>query len=147
MKLLATPDFGATGFIMLCLGAVWLVVMALTLLGMWRGVQLLRSDGRERKQRGMVYLLASVVIPPSCWLGPSQLFRLVHGTYPVGGDARDKIHVGMTREEVISVLGAPHQTSQQEKREDWYYWCDACDLFWIGVEFRADGRVHGTYGN
>jgi outer membrane protein assembly factor BamE (lipoprotein component of BamABCDE complex) len=55
-----------------------------------------------------------------------------------------QLRYDMTRQEVIDVLGEPHQLVTGDPEGDWYYWCDyptlLSDPLYIG--FDPDGRVN-----
>jgi SmpA / OmlA family len=147
MILFATPDFGAGACIWGLLGIVWLLVLLLVLVGFEYGAKLLGSGSRSVRRLGILLLLLCLATPLLCYFGPRQVVRLTHGNYPLDGFRNRKITQGMSRDEVLEVLGTPHERGNQADEEKWYYWLDSfgIGLFW--VYFDADGRVTGAYGN
>jgi outer membrane protein assembly factor BamE (lipoprotein component of BamABCDE complex) len=124
------------------------MVVAITVLGIIRGLGLLSDESSARRRRGLLYLVASVLLPLCCWIGPSQVVRLEYGNYPIGEDSqKDRIREGMTMDEVTSMLGTPHERHSEAGKELWFYWMDAYSIFWFAVDFGPDGRVTKTYGN
>jgi outer membrane protein assembly factor BamE (lipoprotein component of BamABCDE complex) len=75
------------------------------------------------------------------------VFRLTHGSYPLGKFPGNKIEKGMTAGEVEAILGAPHNRRRQGEEERWYYWLDSFGTYWFAVCFGPDGRVVSTHGN
>jgi hypothetical protein len=147
MILFATPDFGAGACIWGLLGFVWLLVLLLVFVGFGYGAKLLGSGSRSVRRRGILLLLACLATPLLCFFGPREVVRLTHGNYPLGAFPNGKITKGMSREEVLEIVGTPHERENQADKETWYYWLDSfgISLFW--VYFDADGRVTGAYGN
>jgi hypothetical protein len=143
----ATPDFGTSGGVACLLLLVWALVFALVLWGVARGALLLQRGSPRQKKCGVVLLLVSALLPLSCCLGPSQVTRLVYGNYPLGSYPDNEIREGMTGEEVVAVLGTPHERHEQDEGECWYYWIDSFGISWFAVRFGRDGRVVGTHGN
>jgi hypothetical protein len=147
MMLFATPDSGATGIIMmLFLLVVFGTVVVLPLVGFFRGKRMLKSQSRKARRRGLLLMLASVLIPLSCCLGPSQVVRLVSGNYPIG-HYPNNITRGMSADEVEATLGSPHQRWKRGNVDSWYYWIDSFGIYWFGVDFGPDKRVTKTYGD
>ena len=144
----ATPDFGAGASIGAFLGCVWLVVIAFAILGLTFGVKLCKSDKSKSKKYGIVLVLVSGIVPLSCCLLPSQIVRLTSGNYPLGRYPNKEIEKGMTRAEVASILGVPHEKQDSGVGEGaWYYWIDSFGIRYFRVHFGEDGRVMNTSGN
>jgi hypothetical protein len=147
MFVFATPDFGAAGGIACVLFIVWAIVLLVVMLGVAAGMRRVNSDSSQKRRTGVILLLASCLLPVACCLGPPQVFRLNYGSYPLGSYPDGKIQKGMTAEEVIAVLGEPHDRFKGDDDERWYYWLDSFGMGWFGVHFGPDGRVQSTYGN
>jgi SmpA / OmlA family len=147
MILFATPDFGAGGLICGALGIVWLIVLLFVLAGSVKGVRLLKTDARCKRLLGILVILASAATPLLCCFGPREVVRINYGNYPLGAYPNGKIKKGMSQEDVIEVLGTPHERINKADGETWCYWLDSfgMGLFW--VYFDANGRVIGAYGN
>ncbi len=69
------------------------------------------------------------------------------GYYPIGSYPNNKIQAGMSGEEVVAILGNPHEHYLKNGGENWLYWIDSFGLGWFGVDFGPDGYVVRTYGN
>jgi hypothetical protein len=143
----ATPDFGASIGVGCFLLVVWAFVLALVIVGFARGVRLLKSGSPQGRRYGVLLLLVSGLVPLSCCLGPSQVIRVIYGNYPLGSYPNNKVKEGMTADEVVAMLGTPHERHKQGERESWFYWIDSFSISWFGVDFGPDGRVVHTYGN
>jgi SmpA / OmlA family len=144
----ATPDFGAGAAIMGFLACVWLFVLGFSLAGLVWGWKLCLSDKPRAKRCGVVVLLFSGMVPLSCCLLPSQLFRMSYGSYPLRDSPYSKVYEGMTRDEVVSVLGDPHNRRDDEDGGGrWVYYRDAYELNYFTVYFGPDGRVKNSGGN
>ena len=92
-------------------------------------------------------ILASILAPVFCCVGPPHLFRLAYGSYPIGSYPNGKIKEGMSPAEVEAILGKPHDCTKFGKEERWLYWIDPYGIRWFGVHFGADQHVASTYGN
>jgi SmpA / OmlA family len=145
--IVATPDFGASGASGCFLLVVWGIVILFVLIGISRGLRLLDSESPKRRKNGVLLLLVSGLIPLFCGLGPAQLFRLVHGNYPIGSDAEDRIRQGMTVGEVLETVGSPHSRAKFGDEERWYYWRDSFEISRFCVRFGPDGRVSMSHGD
>ena len=109
MILFASPDFGAGACICGLLGIVWAVVLLLVFVGFGYGAKLLGSESRRAKRLGILLMVACLATPLLCCFGPRELIRLRHGNYPLGAYPNGKIANGMSQEEVIEILGTPHE--------------------------------------
>jgi hypothetical protein len=69
------------------------------------------------------------------------------GNYPIGSFPKNKIKEGMTADEVVAILGVPHERYKQDDTENWYYRIDSFGIDWLAVQFSPDGRVVGTHPN
>ncbi len=146
MAVFATPDFGASGAIVLFLLLVWAVVLSLVAGGFFWAARLLKGPSRARKACGVFLLVLSGSVPLGCCLGPPHLVRLEYGNYPIGRYP-NHIKAGMTAEAVREDLGPPHERYDRNGTETWIYWIDSFSIRWFGVEVGPDGRVLNTYGN
>ena len=81
MVLFATPDFGAGGMIFGLVLIAWAVVLATCIVGFICGVNLLST---ARKFSGSLLMLVSFLLPIFFYVAPPHLFRLAHGSYPLG---------------------------------------------------------------
>jgi outer membrane protein assembly factor BamE (lipoprotein component of BamABCDE complex) len=107
---------------------------------------LVRGPVRQRRV-GWALLLASLLLPASCWVVPSLVFRLTHGTGPIGDLPYRTVREGMTPEQVIAILGPPHDRHSGDDGEHWYYSKDSFGIDWFKVEFDPQARVRTTWSN
>jgi hypothetical protein len=147
MILLATPDFGSSGAILVVLLLAWAVVLSLVAGGIFWAVRLLKSGSPVRRGYGVFLLLVSGLAPLCCCLGPPHVFRQEYGSYPVTFDAWRKVNPGMTAEEVTAAVGPPHARRGEGEDERWVYYMDSFEIHWVAIAFGPDGRVLRTYGN
>jgi len=143
----ATPDFGAGATILGILALIWLAVLVATSVGAIRGLILIHRGSSQIRRRGISLLLVSAAVPLSCCFGPSLLFRLSYGSFPVSGNLYAQVKEGMSADEVRAALGNPHKRYEEEVGERWYYYEDSFRIFWFCVDFGPDGRVKGRHGN
>jgi hypothetical protein len=146
MPIFASPDFGATGVIVLVLFLVWAGVLILASVGIALGLRLLGRGSAKSSWYGVLLVTVSTLIPLSCCIGPSQIFRMTNGSYPIGSYPTN-IQKGMSFDEVTAIIGPPHRRSKRGEEECWYYSIDALDIEWFGCDFGPDGLVVRTYGN
>ena len=144
MVLFATPDFGASGIIVLFLLIAWGVVLALAVTGIILGARLL---SRGSAKLGWPLVLVSCILPIFCYVAPPYIVRLEYGNYPLGSYPDNKIEEGMSQNEVVAILGPPHERYTVSGEVRWLYYIDSFDIRWFGVAFGPDGRVEHTYGN
>jgi hypothetical protein len=147
MILFATPDFGASFIISIFLLIIFAVILFVAGIGIFYGSKLLKSEKAGRRKNGGLLIMISIFIPLFCLLAPPHLVRLTYGNYPIGSYPSDKIHKGMTFDEVESALGPPHQRTSESDRETWIYWIDSFAINYCGVDFGPDRRVSAIYGN
>jgi hypothetical protein len=147
MVLFATPDFGAGACIMGFVGLVWVCVLALAFGGFVWATKLLQGGTATGKWRGGVLLALCVLAPMLCYLGPSQVFRINHGSYPLERYPNGKVAKGMTMDQVEEILGPPHWRYEQHGQERWYYYLDSFEIGYFGVIFDAEKLVDHTHGN
>ena len=144
----ATPDFGAGAAAMMFICIIWMGVIAFAILGLTFGVKLCKSDKPQSKRYGLVLVLVSGIVPLCCWLLPAQVVRMTSGNYPLGEYPNKKIEQGMTRDEVESILGNPHERMDGGVGEgSWYYWIDSFGIRYFRVHFGPEGLVESTSGN
>jgi hypothetical protein len=143
----ATPDFGASGAIVLCLLLAWAIVLVLVAVGIACGLRLLKNGSARARTWGGLLVLLSGLVPLSCCLLPPHAVRIAYGNYPLGSYPSNKIQEGMTKKEVLAILGPPHERFEEHDGESWYYWIDSFDISYFAVRFGPDGRVTGTHGN
>ncbi len=142
VPLLATPDFGASGIVVLFLLGAFAVVLSLALVGFIIGMRMYR----KRRNAGFALSLFSALLPVICYFAPRLIFCLTYGHFPLG-TYPDGIVQGMTQGEVQAILGTPQNRSKLNGEERWLYYIDSFGAQWFGVDFAPDGRVTGTYGN
>jgi hypothetical protein len=147
MSPFATPDFGASACLSVCLLIAWTAVFLLVLVGMRWGVAILRRQPPRGRKWGVLLIVASGLVPLCCALGPPHVVWLLSGSYPLGHRPHNKIQEGMSEEEVAAILGPPHDRVKRGDGERWYYWIDSFGLSWYCVRFGPEGRVLGTHGN
>jgi len=147
MPVFATPDFGASGGIVLFILIFWAMVFVLVSLGIVRAIKLFRSESPKASKYGTCLLLVSGLIPFGCCVLPPHVVRVVCGNYPIRSYPRNKIEEGMSADEVLATLGSPHESCKQDDGEQWYYWIDSFSVHWFCVRFGPAGRVIGTHGN
>ena len=147
MITLATPDFGASAGIGLCPLFAWAVVLVFVGVGVFWGVRLVRGQSSKSRAFGVLLVVVSALIPFACCLGPPHVVRVVYGNYPLGSYPSGKIKEGMSADEVVAILGTPHERYKEGDGEHWYYWLDSFDMNYFGVQFGPDGRVVSTHGN
>jgi hypothetical protein len=140
----ATPDFGASANFA-CVEIF--IAVAVIIFAIWafsKGASLLRRESLPKKKKyGVLLCLLSVLVPTTCWIGPSVLVRVFYGNYPLGSYPDNKITEGMTSDQVKAVLGTPHE----RHGDSWYYWIDSLGLYYFAVQFGPNGLVTATYGN
>jgi hypothetical protein len=144
MVLFATPDFGATGFVILVLLGVGAVILLLAAIGFMVGMT---KYGETGSKAGCVLSLVSLLFPMICYFAPGLVFRLQYGHFPLGAYPSGKIEKGMTPGEVQAILGLPQRREKLRGEESWFYDLDSFGVYWFGVDFGPDGRVRNTYGN
>ena len=142
----ATPDFGAGASALAVLALIWLAVLVGAVAGAIRGVVLIRREASESRRKGTILLLVSAAVPLSCCFGPSLVFRVNYGSYPLSGNPYPRIKERMSADEVRAALGNPHRREERGDEEGWYYYQDAFQIGWFCVDFGPDGRVKGTHG-
>jgi hypothetical protein len=145
--LFATPDFGASGIIVLFLMIAWAILLVLVGVGIFAGTRLRRRESARAKAFGLLLIVASVSAPVFCFVAPPHLVRLFYGNYPLGHYPSGKVNEGMTMEEVQAILGTPHERVERGGGETFYYWIDSFDVFYFAVDFGPDKRAIRTYGN
>ncbi len=144
---LATPDFGASGVIVLFLMAFWVILLALVFAGIFLGMRLRRNGRRTVRTLGLCLVLACCLAPLLCYLGPPHLVRIIYGNYPIGSYPSGKIERGMSAGEVVAILGRPHERPWRDNGETYIYWIDSCGIFYCAIDFGPDKRVTNIYGN
>jgi outer membrane protein assembly factor BamE (lipoprotein component of BamABCDE complex) len=80
-------------------------------------------------------------------MGPSQVVRAIYGNYPLGYHPGGKIKEGMSVDQVVAILGTPHERHTQGDEEHWYYYIDSFGMTLFGVDFDSQGRVVRTYSH
>ena len=144
----ASPDFGAGAMILAFYLLIWLVILALTIVGLVRGAFLLGKQFTRSKRKGRLFILASLMLPLSCCCGPSVIFSVSHGSLPLWTYPTGVIEKGMSADQVRALLGNPHEVYDSDRqRVSWLYYRDAIKLDWFMVIFGPDGKVGGTGGS
>jgi hypothetical protein len=147
MVIFATPDFGVTGFIMLFWIIIGCIVLLLSVVGIIFGVRLLGSRSSTHKLLGCILFVVSGLLPVASYLTPSLIFHQSYGNDPIGHYPSGKIQNGMSFDQVVSILGTPHQRTKNTHGEMWLYWIDSFEVQWVGLDFGPDGHVINMYGN
>jgi len=143
MLIFAQMDFGAAGYGVLLLLIAWVVVLAISVGGIVLGTRLL---GRSSWKLGWLLVLVSCFLPIFCYVAPPHLVRLAYGSYPLKSRPdNNKIEEGMSGDEVVAILGPPHERQSINGHENWYYWLDSFGMDSFCVTFGADGRVMYAY--
>lgn len=143
----ATPDFGASGVIVLFLLVFWVILFACVLAVVFLGARLRRSGSPRARTLGLWLVLASCSVPFVCCLAPPHLVRLIYGNYPIGSYPSGRINEGMSVDEVEAILGTPHEKNKRDNEETWFYWIDTFGVHYFAVGFGPDRRVVNTYGD
>lgn len=142
----ATPDFGAGATVLGVLALIWLAVLVGVLGGAIRAVILIRRGSSAARRTGIILLLVIAAVPLSCCFGPSLLFRLNYGSFPLSGNPYARVKDKMSPDEVRVALGNPHNREKRDDGEHWYYYQDSFQIGWFCVDFDPDGLVKGTHG-
>jgi hypothetical protein len=145
----ATPDFGAGAGAAACLGFIWLLVIVVTIFGLWRGSTIWAGTNPKARATGVAVMVATLMLPLSCCFGPSLFVRLTTGNFPVDRSSFRNLDHGMSADEVRETLGTPHSIREGHggQGETWYYWTDAFGLGYFRVQFGSDGRLDGVSSN
>lgn len=144
--LLATPDFGAAGSVLLLVAVCWLMLFCLVGVGIFFGIRLCRRKSLRGRIGGPLILLICFIAPLVCCIAPSELFRLRYGSYPLA--VNRVVKEGMTAEEVEATLGKPHRRLVYDNGEEhWSYYNDAYGAGFYAVVFGTDKRVRLTLSN
>jgi SmpA / OmlA family len=80
----------------------------------------------------------------SCCLGPPMICRLSYGRWGDYGDF-SRVKPGMTPEQVIDLVGPPHERIDRGGYESWTYREGFIGLPTHGVTFTAEGVVNDWY--
>jgi hypothetical protein len=145
MTLFATPDGGATANVITLFFLAGLVVFSASASCVITGTRCLFRDSQRRRGVGWGLLLAGLIMPASCCIAPSLLFRVIHGSAPIGGlPYQALVREGMTTEEVTAALGAPHERFTEEGGAVWLYYTELLSGPYFLVRFGKDGRVRST---
>jgi hypothetical protein len=147
MVIFATPDFGAGASIACVWLLTWAVVLVFVSAGVVWGAALIKSESLIVRRRGLILLLGSASAPLFCCLAPPCIVRIGYGNYPIYRRPDGKIKEGMSADEVVAVLGTPHERVKEKDGESWYYWIDSLGIDWFRVSFGPDGRVTETWSN
>ena len=145
--LFATPDFGAGACIFGLVLLAWAVALILVFVGLSCGAGLVGKGSAKARKWGIILMGVSGLVPLACWLGPSQAVRISYGNYPIANSYKGKIHKGMTAEEVVKILGTPHEKYPRDRGESWYYYLDSFGIGWFCVQVGPDGKVSWTHEN
>jgi hypothetical protein len=146
MTMLAT-DFGASGAIILMVLIAWITVLLIVGVGVWHGSRLLKAESPASWKSGRIVLLLSALLPLLCCVGPPISTRIIYGNFPIRANADNQVREGMTMDEVRSLLGTPHDRSETQDGEWWYYWYDSFSIAYVCIHFGPEGRVTGRHIN
>jgi hypothetical protein len=144
----ALSQFGSGGlpyFYLFVLMAI-IYVSALVVSG---GRKLRREGTSEARRVGLVLVVLGSLIPSAVCYPPVRfaIDRVNHGNSPFGDIDVEKVHEGMTQDEVGAALGYAQDQHGEGDREVWYYWTDWCGLNCVCVRFERDGRVTSISGD
>ncbi len=89
-------------------------------------------------------LATCALIPFFCCLAPPCAIRIQYGNFPTGGYADMKVSEGMSKAQVLSILGTPHERFANDRAETWYYWADSFGVTFSRIYFDPEGRVTHT---
>ena len=96
---------------------------------------------RWRRFKGIVQLVACVLIWPAMCFSPGILFRMNHGTDPIGPNDFRLIQEGMTMAEVQAILGPPIRVDPNGGWVIWRYYSDPLYINDQNFRFDEDGRM------
>ena len=101
----------------------------------------------SRKETLKVFVQLMVMTFLVCLVIRLPKFIVFQGKY-VTEQQFNQIHKGMTRTEVLEILGPPHDWVGDDPENDWYYWCDFPTWFSepFCIEFDENGRMSGISG-
>ncbi len=136
----ASPDFGAGANLALLALAVYGGIFVLAGIGLYRASFMRKDESPGRRRAGLILTVVCVFVPVSCCLAPPVGLRIATGTYPVGHLA-SSVKVGMTKGEVLTLLGKPRDVAEWTDAETWYYDSHWLSLDSMKVSFGPDGRV------
>ncbi|VTS04694.1 transcriptional regulator : : SmpA_OmlA [Tuwongella immobilis] len=91
--------------------------------------------------KGIVQLVAGVLIWPALYVGPCVLFRINHGTDPISWDDRELIRKGMTMDEVQAILGPPIVVENRKGDIVWIYYSDPLYINDDLYQFSQSGKM------
>jgi hypothetical protein len=145
--MLTIADMGnmAGGIVHFVVLVCWVVVIAFTLIGVCRGLVLLKGGKQSSRRWAMILLVVSGLLPSVCCGLPTFINCYQYGNFPIGQSGVAKVAQGMRKEEVLTTLGTPHQRIENDVEERWYYWVDLYGETTFCVRFGPDGRVKDTY--
>ncbi len=137
----------AGGFVFLVLAGIVLAVSAVSILALFKGIDLCREGPLFRRRLGIVSICAGVALPLFTLCGPSVLFRLQHTTPPITDDRIGLVQVGMSPDEVQALIGPPHGIEcYNSSFVKWVYWRDAIHGETYSVVFdNKNGLVKWTH--
>ncbi len=122
-----------------------LAVLITIFIGVLRAAFLLRKPSITDRRKGIrtyyACALLTILLPFTCCSGPGFLFRVYHDKPPLGYRPSVFEIRGWSSEQVLAVLGAPHEVRQQNGQVYWVYWQDSIELNSLLVEFGKDGKV------
>jgi outer membrane protein assembly factor BamE (lipoprotein component of BamABCDE complex) len=67
-----------------------------------------------------IFTALALSLPMSYCFYPCALMQVFYGTWPIGHPSRYKILEGMTQEEILAMLGGPHERFEEIDGERWY---------------------------
>lgn len=125
---------------MCCVLFVWAMVLCFAGIGFLWSCRFRDTDSPGWRNVRITVMVLSGLIPLSCCVLPPVWFRTQFGSFPTG-NISSKVHKGMTKEEVLTVLGPPHRQYPDDEPQGWYYYNDSYGLSAESVWFGPDGRV------
>lgn len=146
--ILASPDFGAGGALLLLLAIAWVIIGAFSMSCFLLGLKWSETETPKARKFKKFLLLLSVGIPLGCYFAPRLVFRCVHGRYPLwrhpSSDTQDRVTAGMSKADVASLLGDPHE-ERSGPQDRWIYYIDSLGSISYVVYFDGEGLVTGAY--
>jgi len=137
----------AGGFIFLALVGIVVVVLAVSILVVFRGIDVFLEGPPARRRLGIASIALGIAMPLCVFCGPSVLFRLQLTTSPISDDQIGLIQEGMPPEEVQALIGLPHAVeSYNSSYVKWVYCRDAIWFESYSVAFDSkSGLVSWTH--
>jgi hypothetical protein len=152
MPIFATPDFGAGALANCFVFTVGAILFTFAYAGFMWGVRIFRHGSPRAKKWGVCLLVVCGLVPILFLVGPNIVTRLTCGNFLLDGypyNNADRIKKGMPKDEVVAILGTPHQRGpcfyNDGEGERWMYYLAPFGISYFAVEFGQDGGVMSTF--